>query len=317
MQADLKNTLIVADGMTQYDIYARDLLARKSILAHILAATVDEFRGIPPKEIEGYIEGDIYVGVVPAEPGLTNTEKITMNGNRVKGFNTVQSEKQEGLVVFDVVFYVRMLDGLSQIIINIEAQKDEPSAYDILNRAIFYVSRLVSSQKERDFTGKQFNDLKRVYSIWVCMNMEECIWNYVRLADYPVLGNYKWKGKLDLLNIVLLGVPNMLPERGKKYELHRLLGALFSNQLTSNERIDILENEYHIAAGPEFREEMKVMCNLSEGIFEQGELKKAKETAFNLRSMGFDDSQIAMAVNVGIDIVKNWFADEEASSLIR
>ncbi|MCD8015247.1 MAG: hypothetical protein LUG99_19150 [Lachnospiraceae bacterium] len=126
------------------------------------------------------------------------------------------------------------------------------------------------------------------------------------------------------MNNVLLGVPNVLPERGKKYELHRLLGALFSNQLTSNERIDILENEYRIAAGTEFREEMKVMFNLSEGIFEQGiaegeargeargELKKAKETAFNLRSMGYDDSQISMAVNVGIDVVKSWFADMKA-----
>ncbi|MCC8045482.1 MAG: hypothetical protein LIP12_08305 [Clostridiales bacterium] len=85
----------------------------------------------------------------------------------------------------------------------------------------------------------------------------------------------------------------------------------------SNERIDILENEYHIAAGAEFGAEMKVMCNLSEGIFEQGELKKAKETAFNLHSMGLDDIQIAVAVNVDIDVVKGWFAEEESSSPIR
>lgn len=32
-----------------------------------------------------------------------------------------------------------------------KAQKDEPTEYHILNRAIFYVCRLVSSQKERDF----------------------------------------------------------------------------------------------------------------------------------------------------------------------
>ena len=52
---------------------------------------------------------------------------------------------------FDIVFYVRMKDGLSQIIINVEAQKDEPQRYGIINRAVFYVSRLISSQKERDF----------------------------------------------------------------------------------------------------------------------------------------------------------------------
>ena len=58
-------------------------------------------------------------------------------------------EVNEGMVRFDIVFYVRMKDGLSQIIINIEAQKDAPAGYDILNRAVFYVSRLISSQKER------------------------------------------------------------------------------------------------------------------------------------------------------------------------
>ena len=46
---------------------------------------------------------------------------------------------------FDIIFYVRMIDGLSQIIINIEAQKDEPKRYKILNRAIFYVCRMISS----------------------------------------------------------------------------------------------------------------------------------------------------------------------------
>ena len=34
------------------------------------------------------------------------------------------------------------------LIINIEAQKNEPSEYDILNLAIFYVSRMISSQKD-------------------------------------------------------------------------------------------------------------------------------------------------------------------------
>ena len=62
---------------------------------------------------------------------------------------------------------------MSQIIINVEAQKDEPNGYDILNRAIFYVSRMISSQKERDFSNSNYNDIKRVYSIWVCMNMPE------------------------------------------------------------------------------------------------------------------------------------------------
>ena len=104
------------------------------------------------------------------EPGLTNAV-LDKNGQRIVGFNTESQEINEGLARFDIVFYVRTKDGLSQIIINVEAQKDEPGEYEILNRAIFYVSRLVSSQKERDFENSRYDDIKRVYSIWVCMNI--------------------------------------------------------------------------------------------------------------------------------------------------
>ena len=112
------------------------LLGQKSILAHILVKTVDEFRGMNPKEVVSYIEGQPYISTVPVEPGLTNTSS-EKGGQRIVGFNSENGELNEGLVRFDIVFYARMKDGLSQIIINVEAQKDEPKGYEILNRAIF------------------------------------------------------------------------------------------------------------------------------------------------------------------------------------
>lgn len=111
---------------------------------------------------------------------------------------TENSEISEGLVRFDIIFYVRMKDGVSQVIVNVEAQKDEPTNYHILNRAIFYVSRLVSSQKERDFVRTNYDDIKRVFSIWICMNMEENSMDYVHLTDDKLLGSYQWKGGIDL-----------------------------------------------------------------------------------------------------------------------
>lgn len=93
------------------------------------------------------------------------------------------------MIRFDIVFYVWMKDGLSQIIINVEVQKDEPKGYEILNRAIFYVSRLISSQKERDFQNFSYDDIKRVYSIWVCMNMDENSMSHVHLIKEDLVGN--------------------------------------------------------------------------------------------------------------------------------
>ena len=60
-----------------------------------------------------------------------------------------------------------MKNGLSQIIVNIEDQKDEPTEYKILNRAIFYVIRLISSQKERHLVNTNYDDIKHVFSIWI------------------------------------------------------------------------------------------------------------------------------------------------------
>ena len=87
---------------------------------------------------------------------------------RIIGLNTENRVINEGVIYFDIIFYVRMKDGLTQMII-VEAQKDEPTRYDILNRAIFYVSRMISAQKEREFTGSEYNKIKRVYisgSVW-------------------------------------------------------------------------------------------------------------------------------------------------------
>jgi len=104
--------------------------------------TVDEFKGMKPEDVVKYIEGEPSISVVPVEPGLANMEKTDATGQRIVGLNTENAEINEGLVRFDIIFYVRMpsvddtKNGLSQIIVNIEAQKDEPTEYKILNRAI-------------------------------------------------------------------------------------------------------------------------------------------------------------------------------------
>ena len=167
MNTELKSAVMATDKDAQYDNSAKRLIAHTIILARILVKTVEEFKGMDPIEVAALIEGLPYISAVPVEPGLTNAVHF-QNGQRLVGFNTENQELNEGLVRFDIVFYVRMKDGLSQIIINVEAQKDEPGEYEILNRAVFYVSRLISSQKERDFENSSYDDIKCVYSIWIC-----------------------------------------------------------------------------------------------------------------------------------------------------
>ena len=306
MNTEIANAVNAAGDKAQYDTRVKRLLAQKSILAHILVKTIDEFKGMKPEDVVKYIEGEPSISVVPVEPGLANMEKTDAAGQRIVGLNTENAKINEGLVRFDIIFYVRMpsivgrKNGLSQIIVNIEAQKDEPTEYKILNRAIFYVSRLISSQKERDFVNTNYDDIKQVFSIWICMNMDDNSLSHIHLTKDEMLKPCNWKGNLDLLNIVLIGITNEIPEHDEKYEMHRLIGALLSSELKEQEKLDIIEHEYNIPISQEFREDVSIMCNLSQGI----EDKAIAKIVMNMYKIGYTPNQIADAVGVSVDEVE-------------
>ncbi len=308
MNTEIANAVNAAGDKAQYDTRVKRLLAQKSILAHILVKTVDEFKGMKPEDIVKYIEGEPSISVVPVEPGLANMEKPDAAGQRIVGLNTENAEINEGLVRFDIIFYVRMKNGLSQIIVNIEAQKDEPTEYKILNRAIFYVSRLISSQKERDFVNTNYDDIKQVFSIWICMNMDDNSLSHIHLTKDELLKPCNWKGNLDLLNIVLIGITNEIPEHDEKYEMHRLIGALLSSELKEQEKLDIIEHEYNIPISQEFREDVRIMCNLSTGIEERATERATEKTSekfiLNMYKKGYTLDQIADVAETGVDEVE-------------
>ena len=304
MNTEIANAVNAAGDKAQYDTHVKRLLAQKSILAHILVKTVDEFKGMKPEDVVKYIEGEPSISVVPVEPGLANMEKTDATGQRIVGLNTENAEINEGLVRFDIIFYVRMKNGLSQIIVNIEAQKDEPTEYKILNRAIFYVSRLISSQKERDFVNTNYDDIKQVFSIWICMNMDDNSLSHIHLTKDEMLKPCNWKGNLDLLNIVLIGITNEIPEHDEKYEMHRLIGALLSSELKEQEKLDIIEHEYNIPISQEFREDVRIMCNLSTGIEERATEKTSEKFILNMYKKGYTLDQIADVAETGVDEVE-------------
>mgnify|MGYP000319324603 FL=1 len=309
MNTELKNAVLATDRDAQYDNSAKRLIAHKIILARILIKTVEKFKGMDPLEVAALIEGIPYISTVPVELGLTNAVHF-QNGKRIVGFNTENQELNEGLVRFDIVFYVRMKDGLSQIIINVEAQKDEPSDYKILNRAVFYVSRLISSQKEKDFENSSYDDIKCVYSIWICMNMEESTMSHIHLTKEDMIGSYEWKGNLDLLNIIMIGLAKELPEHDETYELHRLLGALLSRELTVDEKLDIIGNEYDIPLEENFRKDMSTMCNLSQGVKEEGIAIGRREGLEEGRREGYAEGEAGLIMTM----YKNGLLPEQIAS---
>ena len=58
MNTEIANAVNAAGDKAQYDTRVKRLLAQKSILAHILVKTVDEFKGMKPEDVVKYIEGE-------------------------------------------------------------------------------------------------------------------------------------------------------------------------------------------------------------------------------------------------------------------
>ena len=159
---------------------------------------------------------------------------------------------------------------------------------------------MISSQKERDFRHSNYNDIKQVYSIWVCMNMPENSLNHIHLTNDPLIGSYDWKGNLNLINIVMIGLAKELPEHDETYTLHRLLHALLSKKLTVHEKINIFENEYHIPVEETMRKDVDIMCNLSQGIREEGRTEERTNIILTMLKNGFSVEQIARAIDMNI-----------------
>ena len=99
---------------------------------------------------------------------------MNKNSFDIIGKNTESISLNENFVTFDIIFdAIAIIDGkLVKIIINIEPQKTTTSiGYKLMKRAVYYVARLISSQKEKEFHGDNYNGLKKAYSIWIAMNV--------------------------------------------------------------------------------------------------------------------------------------------------
>ena len=81
-----------------------------------------------------------------------------------------------------------------------------------MKRAVYYAARLISSQKETEFKNDDYNKLKKIFSIWVCMDVQnyrvDSIQEY-RLTEKIVHGNFHDDlNNYDLMTIIILNGEN-------------------------------------------------------------------------------------------------------------
>lgn len=280
MEESLIRELYAAGINAEYDEHAKKILAQKIILAHILVSTVSEFAEMEPEHVVPLIEGVPEVSMVPVNPGETNSLKENLsNGEKgvmpaISGINTESQIPYEGRVNYDVHFFVWAPGkrGKMKMILDVEAQKNFYPGYPIVTRGAFYTSRMISAQLDTEFKIPNYDDIKKVYSIWICMNSSERVGNTITefgMNKREIVGKSGDMGRYDLLRVIIVGLPKELAGENDGSKLHRLLGTLLSSRLSAKEKGKILSEEFNIPMEPDLERRINIMCNLSEAIVDE------------------------------------------------
>ena len=333
---NISDNFLYDSASAQYDALAKRILSWKPVLANILQRVVVEFKDVTVADIvNSCIEGEPVISQVllnrdqinrPRQAGVT-TGKIDVVDDADKealldkpvihGWQNEDITQTEGKVVFDILFHAKVPKSgeLITLIINVEAQRNYRMPYPLVKRAIYYISRLISSQKMTEFTGSDYGKLKKVYSIWICMDgpTNRDTINRYELKEIQELGAYKEKiDNYDLMGIAMI----CLGRQKSRDRLMELLRLLFKEQESTRDKRKQLKSKYNITLSDIMEEEVSHMCNLSLGIKEEaiqegillgrveGKEKAKVEAVIGLLKKQVSIDIIAEALQVSVDYVK-------------
>ena len=314
------------DDNASYDRNAKKFLSEKTLLARILKELVSEFRECSLKDIEEKcIEGEpkVAINTVPVAPNLTNAARETAkkkgSPSKIKGSRNEDSSSTEGGITFDILFraVVPATGETIALIINLEPQRTVHTGYSLVRRGIYYACRMISSQKEVEFKGEDFDGIKKVYTIWLVMDAPRGGSNSIRRYEIKekILHGH---GHEDARNYDLMVVIMVyLGKQKTRHRLLRLLHLIFLDKMKAAEKAKKLKDEYDLILTPDMEKELTEMGSLAEGIAErarnEGEVK-GKESAIltairNLmETAGWSAQQTMDAMKIPIDEQKRYAA---------
>lgn len=292
----------IADDKAKYDAACKSLLSEKMILAWIMKSCLEEYKNCEIQVIaEQYIEGTPQVANVAVLPNETKPSMI-------RGMNTEDSSITEETVTYDIRFCAIAPDSEGrtiQLIINVEAQNDFYPGYPLLKRGIYYCSRMISAQYGTEFMDSHYEKIKKVYSIWVCLNppkYRENTINRYYIKEENIVGNVmEQREHYDLLNTVIICLGN---ENGKNYDgILKLLEVLLSSEKTSEQKIQILENDFQIPMTQNIERKVSQMCNLSQSVEEKGRFEGQQEERLSsiknlMETTGWNIKQVMEALKI-------------------
>ena len=274
-QTNLAQTIDLAAERARYDECAKKLLTYKAVAAWILKSCTKEFSQYSVKFIcENCLKDNIEVSsraVHQDQPDHTGT----LDGNeRIDSLNSEANAIREQTVYYDIRFraYIPGSAEPVQLIINLEIQLNDTPGYPLVTRGFYYCARMISEQYGTVFTGEHYEELQKVYSIWICPDpakkRRNGIFRYHTVQD-TVLGKpYESPDSYDLMEVVIVNLGDA--DKESDLEILDLLNTLFSLSISPETKKARLQDDFGIAMTEEFESEVQDMCNLGKALVEQG-----------------------------------------------
>ena len=271
-----KTLSALGDGVAKVDEKIKALLADKQILARILKYSVEDFKEYDILEIINRIE-EIEILEVPVDAGLSHKSKNEFG--KISGSNTEDNVPGEGVIYYDIRFNVTKGKKRIKVLINIEAQATTSVSrlgYHIENRMTYYLSRMISAQKEEEFFGSDYDKIKEVISIWICMDArknEDSIIEY-QLRPEVKFGENIHPEEINLLRGILIkirGGKNMTQSKNKLIEMLEYVIADHS----AEEKKNYLKNECGVEMTKELERKVEAMGESMGRAILQGMLEDA------------------------------------------
>ena len=261
----------------QYDGHVKKLLSFRQVISQILTRTLAEYEGYTPQEAARWIEPETIPDLEEKEE-CSETEEDFMVGR-----SEVSEKPGEGSTIYDLRFQIQTPEPAgrrSELLVNLEAQKKFWMQYRIVTRGIFYAAKMLTEQYGRYFSHSSYQKLRKVYSVWICMNAPDNVGN--AMVEYKIskndrIGNVPEEVKsYDKLSVILICL-NTKKGPGEEGNLHHFLNVLLSPVLKPEEKAEIFSRVYGIRMEKEIRKELEGMCNLGEAIEEEAMKRGRKE----------------------------------------
>lgn len=278
---------------------AKKVLGDKNILSWIMQRTVREYAGMNREEIMKCIEGEPEIGSRRVNPGETNASQITGMANEDK-------VNEEGTIFYDIRFFAWIPKSREKIrlIINVEAQKKYHTGYSLTTRGVFYGARMISAQLGTEFEIPEYDKIKKVYSIWICMNAPQYIGNAI--SEYKlektdlIPGIPDRRKEYDKLSVVMVCLNT---KKETEDQFLGMLQTLFNTELAEKEKKERLEQEYEIQMENGFGKELSLMCNLSDTVEERGIQKGIEKGIEQGMEKGIEKGKLEMLFSLVRDHV--------------